>query len=285
MARPLRIEYPGALYHVTTRGNARGKIFFSDEERHLFLSILISVVHRYHWICYGYCLMDNHYHLLIETLEGNLSLGMRHLNGLYTQQFNRQHHRIGHLFQGRYKAILVEKERHLLELCRYIVLNPVRAKRIKHPREWAWSSYQATLGEKEEDFVNSDWILAQFGMKHKKEAQKRYRMFVEEGIQQEASLWDHLQGQIFLGTERFVEGLQKQLQPAQTNKEVPKSQRYAGRPSLKKLFQEGESRDQAIYQAFQGFGYRLKEIGDYLNLHYTTISKIIKKIETEGEGT
>ncbi len=131
MARPLRIESPGAVYHLTSRGNARNSIYLDDNDRQRFLAILGNVVDRYNWLCHAFCLMDNHYHLLIETLDPNLSLGMRQLNGVYTQGFNRAHNRVGHVFQGRYKAILVEKDEHLLELCRYIVLNPMRAGVIK----------------------------------------------------------------------------------------------------------------------------------------------------------
>ncbi len=130
MARPLRIEYSGAVYHVTSRGNARSDIFHSDHNREEFLFILDTVVRRFNWLCHAYCLMDNHYHLLIETPDGNLSLGMRQLNGIYTQKYNYLHGKTGHVFQGRYKAILVDKESYLLELSRYVVLNPVRAKMI-----------------------------------------------------------------------------------------------------------------------------------------------------------
>ena len=126
MARPLRIEYPGAVVHVTSRGNEKRAVFEDDPDREAFLNTLAHVNKRYHWICHAYCLMDNHYHLLIETPEGNLSLGMRQLNGVYTQTLNRRHRRVGHLFQGRFKAILIQKDSHLLEVCRYVVLNPVR---------------------------------------------------------------------------------------------------------------------------------------------------------------
>jgi REP element-mobilizing transposase RayT len=147
MARPLRIEYPGAVYHVTSRGNARQDIAADDRDRSQFLATLAHVVDRYGWLCHAYCLMGNHYHLLLETPQPNLSLGMRQLNGRYTQTYNQRHGRVGHLFQGRFAAILVEKETHLLELCRYVVLNPVRAKLVPHPRLWMWSSYRATAGE------------------------------------------------------------------------------------------------------------------------------------------
>jgi len=144
MARPLRIEFPGAVYHVTSRDNTRAPIFIDDSDREDFLSILGSVVRRYNWLCHAYCLMGNHYHLIIETIEGNISRGMRQLNGVYTQKFNWKHARTGHIFQGRFKAILVEKESYLLEVSRYVVLNPVRANMVERPEAWRWSNYAAT---------------------------------------------------------------------------------------------------------------------------------------------
>ena len=146
MARPLRVEFPGALYHLTARGNARGAIFLDDEDRQGFLSVLGSVIDRFGWICHAYCLMGNHYHLMVETPSANLSKGARQLNGVYTQRFNRRHRRVGHLLQGRYKAILVERDSYLLELCRYIVLNPVRAGTVRRAGDYRWSSYRATAG-------------------------------------------------------------------------------------------------------------------------------------------
>src|SRR5437899_12157549 len=123
MARPLRIEYDGALYHVTSRGNERKAIFKDDSDRELFLNTLFQVNDRFHWICHAYCLMDNHYHLVIETPDGNLSRGMRQLNGVYTQAFNRRHRSVGHLFQRRVTRMLVQRESHLIEVRRYMVLS------------------------------------------------------------------------------------------------------------------------------------------------------------------
>jgi REP element-mobilizing transposase RayT len=157
MARPIRIEYPGAVYHVTARGNARMAVFVDDADRMGFLEILEDVIKRFNWLCHSYCLMGNHYHLLLETIDGNLSAGMRHINGVYTQYFNRRHDRVGHVFQGRFKAILVEKERYLLELCRYVVLNPVRAGMVKLPEEYGWSSYRSIAGiSKQLSFLGVD---------------------------------------------------------------------------------------------------------------------------------
>ena len=143
MARPLRLEFAGAIYHLTARGNRREDIFEDNVDREVFLSVLEKVCDTYNWVCHAYCLMSNHYHLLIETPDGNLSKGMRQLNGVYTQAHNRKHGRSGHVFQGRYKAIVVEKEAYLLELCRYIVLNPVRAGMVRSAKDWPWSSYRA----------------------------------------------------------------------------------------------------------------------------------------------
>ncbi|HAU1322460.1 TPA: addiction module toxin RelE, partial [Legionella pneumophila] len=146
MVRPLRIEFAGGLYHITSRGNRKEAIYLSDEDRENFLSVLGDTCLKYQWLCHSYCLMTNHYHLLIETPLGNLSKGMRYLNGVYTQKFNKSHKRIGHVLQGRYKSILVEKDSYLLELSRYIVLNPVRVGMVEKADEWSWSSYLATSG-------------------------------------------------------------------------------------------------------------------------------------------
>ena len=127
MARPLRLEIPGGLYHVTSRGDRREDIYLSDTDRQRWLDLLGEVCSRHNWLCHAYCLMDNHYHIVVETIDGNLSAGMRKLNGVYTQWHNRTHDRVGHVFQGRFKAIIVQREGYLLELARYVVLNPVRA--------------------------------------------------------------------------------------------------------------------------------------------------------------
>jgi hypothetical protein len=222
--------------------------------------------------------MDNHYHLLIETPEGNLSSGMRQINGVYTQAFNRLHRRVGHLFQGRYKAILVEKESYLMELCRYVVLNPIRAKMHKHPREWAWSSYRETLKEEKGGVVDTDWILSQFDSRNKTEARRRYGRFVEEGITHQGKPWEEVTGQILLGGERFIEEIKEKIELSQRIEEIPRTQRFADRPSLKRLFIETNRRDEKIWEAREKWGYRLKEIGGYLGLHYSTISKIVKKV-------
>jgi putative transposase len=145
--RPLRVEFPNALYHVTSRGNGKQPIFLDESDRERFLGLLARTCERFAWRCHAYCLMGNHYHLVLETPRPNLSRGMQQLGSGYAQSFNRRHERTGHVLQGRYKAFLVEKEAHLLELTRYVVLNPVRAGLCRSAGEWRWSSYRATCGD------------------------------------------------------------------------------------------------------------------------------------------
>lgn len=147
MSRPLRLELAGGLYHITSRGDGREDIYVDDSDRQKWLEIFGRVCNRYNWKCHSYCLMSNHYHIVVETVEGNLSKGMRQLNGVYTQYFNQTHQRVGHVFQGRYKGILVDKDSYLLELSRYVVLNPVRARMVNDAKDWPWSSYLAMTGE------------------------------------------------------------------------------------------------------------------------------------------
>ncbi len=195
VARPLRIEFSGALYHVTARGDRREPIYEDDEDRKAFLQMLAEVVGRFHWIRHAYCLMTNHYHLMVETPDANLSKGMRQLNGVFTQASNRRHHRSGHLFQDRFKAILVDRDAYLLELTRYVVLNPVRAAMVKTPGEWSWSSYRAMVGEAVvTPWLAVDGLLSQFG-RRRGEARQRYRRFVAEGVRQER-IWTVLRQQI-----------------------------------------------------------------------------------------
>ncbi len=203
MARQLRLEYEGALYHITSRGNAGAAIYLDDEDRTRFLDVLGREVKQQGWQCYAYCLMDDHYHLLVETPEPNLSKGMRRLNQVYTQGFNRRYGRVGHVLQGRYQAIIVDKDNYLLELCRYIFPNPVRAGMMRAAKDWHWSSYRATAGlAPAVDWLQTDRVLGLFG-RGRPLSQRRYREFVKQGIAQ-SSHWKALRGQVFLGSERFL---------------------------------------------------------------------------------
>jgi putative transposase len=177
--RPHRLQPAGGVFHITSRGNRRQEIFVDDADRELFLAILGEVVARYRWRCHAYCLMPNHYHLLIETTEENLSIGMHRLNFLHAMRFNHRHGFDGHLFQGRFHSVLVESNHHLIELTRYIVLNPVRGGLCTHPLEWRWSSFRAAVRKvRRPRFLTLDWVLAQFGDTSER-ACAAYQSFVE----------------------------------------------------------------------------------------------------------
>ncbi|MBN2254295.1 MAG: transposase [Deltaproteobacteria bacterium] len=271
MARPIRIEYEGGFYHVTSRGNARQDIFANDEDYRIFLAILAKVVERYRWIVHAYCLMVNHYHLMVETPQANLSQGMRQINGVYTQKHNRRHNRVGHLFQGRYKALVIERDSYLLELCRYIALNPVRAGLVSSPEDWPWSSYSATAGIKpQESSLDTDWLLSYFSLS-KPQAHKRYSSFVNNGFDVENPLKD-ARGGLILGRRDFIERVHKLIEEQDTDEAV-RREKYAARPSLAEIFKDTE-RNEGIHDAVYRWGYTLKDVGNHVGLHYSRVSKI-----------
>jgi putative transposase len=227
----LRPEFPGALYHVTTRDNDRANIYLGDEDRQAFLDVLGEVCRRMQWVCYAYCLMTNHFHLVVETQAGHLSKGMRQVNGIYTQRFNRCHARVDHVLQGRYKAILVERDIYFLALARYMVLNPMRAHMVKSPVDWLWSSYRATVGQASApDWLATHWVLHQFG-RTAEPARARYAQFVHDG-QTQPSIWDSLQRQMYLGDAQFVTRMQAYIKDTGDLDDIPKVQRQPPHASL-----------------------------------------------------
>ncbi len=276
MVRQARIEYSGALYHITSRGNAKQDIFVNDEDRIEFLEILRKARNRYNAIIYAYCLMDNHYHLLVETPDANISQLMRQLNGVYTQRYNFTHRKTGHLFQGRFKSILVQQDLYLLELCRYIVLNPVRAGMVKAAKDWPWSSYRATAHlSRKIDWVNSDWVLSNFS-DNTKNAVKQYRIFVSEG-KKNGSPWNNLNNQILLGDKPFVDGAIEKLKSKMIDKEISLTinQPRLKAKSLNVYRINYKTRNEAICEAYLSGGYSMKEIGEYFSVHYSTVSRIV----------
>ncbi len=282
MARPLRIEFEGALYHVTSRGGRRDDIVVDDDDRRVWLETLDHVCTRFNWLCHGWCLMDNHYHLIIETPDANLSRGMRQLNGVYTQRFNRRHQQVGHLFQGRYKAILVDGDAYLLELARYVVLNPVRAGMVDDVADWPWSSYAATIGkEKSPDWLEVDWLLSCFG-KQRKRAIQKYIDFVHAGIGA-PSPWQHLRHQIYLGDDDFIEEIGQSL--AADDVSIEEVSRAQKRPLAKPLdwyLEQSPDRNTAMAQAYRSGHYTMKEIADWFGVHYSTVSRAVKSAEGDA---
>jgi putative transposase len=279
MARPLRIEFPGALYHVTARGNAKRDIFCHRDDFRAFLSVITATAERYRWHVYAYCLMPNHYHLLAETPEANLSSGMRYLNGVYAQRFNRSHARAGHVFQGRFKAIIVDKESYLLVLSRYIVLNPVRVGLVADPGEWMWSSYLATLRMAPKPrFLQPSWILKHFD-EERAHAIKAYHRFVLDGIEGDPP-WKHLKNGVLLGGEQFTKSVEMRFNRCKSKEGIPKSQRFAARPSLDQIFARARKRPvcpRTVRTAQRRHGYSYKEIARFLDVHPSTITRALQR--------
>lgn len=234
LARPLRLEIPGALWHVTSRGNEQRNIVRNDSDRHDFVRLLAEVVREYHWLLHAWVLMDNHYHLLIETPEATLSDGVKWLNQNYVQRFNRRYRRAGHLFQGRFKGILVEREGHLLELLRYVVLNPVRCGIARFAADYRWSSYRATAGLiTPPSWLTIAWTLERFGGGDRASAQEAYRQFVADGRGAAYNPWESLQAQMYLGGESFRKEMQKHVEEQVRSMEHPRAQRQVvAKPDL-----------------------------------------------------
>ncbi|MEP6471659.1 MAG: transposase [Acidobacteriota bacterium] len=225
MSRPLRLEFPGALYHVTSRGHERGTIFRDAHDRRHFLNLLASVVLDQAWLLHSYCLMGNHYHLLIETARATLSRGMHSLNARYSQHFNQRHERAGHVLEGRFKAILIQKEAHLLEIHRYIVLNPVRAGIVDRPEDWPWSNYRATSGT----IAYPPWLevgstLALFSA-FGSGATGAYVRFVAQGRVRPSSPLEGVRRQIYLGDGRFLAEMSERAKQRRSSQEVPAAHR------------------------------------------------------------
>lgn len=181
MPREPRPQFPSAIYHVTARGIRRSPIFTNARERRRFLAVLRETLEGVSWQCYAYCLMGNHYHLVIGTPKANLSSGMHRLNGAYARWFNRLHGHQGHLFQDRFHSQLVERDSHLLEACRYVVLNPVRAGLVREPADWAWSSYRATVNVLPETELLADKELLELFGSSAESGRERFAQFVSEG--------------------------------------------------------------------------------------------------------
>lgn len=274
MARPLRIEFPGAFYHVMSRGHRQESIYYDGADRKAFLDILAEVIERFDWRCYAYCQMTNHYHVVVQTLNANLSQGMRYLNGVYTQAANRRHKRVGHLFQGRYKAMLVDAESYFLELCRYIVLNPVRAAMTRNPGAWPWSSYRATAGQAiAPEWLDIDELLARFATDTVK-AQYRYKAFILDGVDKR-DLWNNVRQQVYLGDKSFVERMQaKTVIPDSPS--ISTVQKRPPPASLDEIASSAPSRNEAIVEAYGTGAYSYTDIGKHFGLHPGSVGRIVR---------
>lgn len=306
MARPLRVEYSGAYYHLINRGNAGENIFDAQRDKEKFLEYLKKAVERFSIVIHTYCIMTNHYHILLETPQPNLSVAIQWLNGSYAAYYNKKHRRSGHLFQGRYKAILIDTDEYLKQLSRYIHLNPVRIKLVTKPAEYPWSSYPTFIsGIKAPDWLETRWLLAYFG-RRKKEAIKNYKSFVEEiDIGSLENPNKHVVGGFILGDTDFVNWVKETfLSTRDDEKEIPQLKKLRPRVSLETILQavcnevgcsreqirekgrkRNEAREIAIYLARDLSGLRCKDLGEFfggisgaaITMRYNQVTKEIAK--------
>lgn len=278
MTRQVRIEYPGALYHVTSRGNRREIIFHDDVDRRVWLDLLGETCRIYRFTVYAYCQMGNHFHLLVRTNEGKLARGMRHLNGEYSRLFNLRHSHVGHLFQSRYHAIVCQDESYLFELARYIVLNPVRASLVSYPEEWQWSSYTVALGlEPCPAWLDAAGLLRQFG-DETASARRVYRDFVLEGIGL-ASPLSKVKHQVVLGDADSIREV-IQFSPPLSCENLTRSQRQLLVKSLPDIFNGSSDRDMAIGEAYATLAYTMGDIARFCGVSISTVSRAVRKYKS-----
>ena len=282
MARSARVQFPGALYHISARGNHQENIYFSDQDRLLFIRLLALTAKRMNWICHAYCQMTNHYHFLLETPDGILSNGMGYLNGVYTQKINQKYGFTGHLFQGRFHSKLIDGNAQFLATVRYIIRNPLDANIVEDASLWPWSSYRATIGqERSPDFLMVDQILSLFSA-DRSVAQSMFREFVHIKDDEEALIYLSHQIVESIKTSTINRAipsvdLHRSLRP------IPRKQKIIGRPSLKAMFErmghyDLETRNHTIVIAYQQYAYTQSEIGNFLKLNRATISRISNKL-------
>ncbi len=277
MTRPLRLEYPGALYHVTSRGDRKEAIYVDDHDRTAWLETLALVCTRFNFVVHGYCQMTNHFHLVVETVEGNLSQGMRQLNGLYSRYFNRRYKLVGHLFQARYKAILVQKESYLLELSRYVLLNPLRANVVSSLDDWPWSSYRHFKGAVAAPvWLDVDWLLSQFGSQRRK-ALEGFDRFLMDGLGCQNPL-AKISHALILGDDEFVKIHQQPVSPMML-REVSRPQRRVLSLSLPEYETRFPSREEAMAKAYLSTAFTMAKIAEHFGVSYKTVSRAVARYE------
>lgn len=271
---------PGAVYHVMSRGNRKGRIFEDDEDREQFLNTIGRVWRRYAVRCYAACLMNNHYHLVFDTPRGNLSDAMQYLNGVFSQRSNRRHHRTGHLFEARFRSIIVERDSYLRRVARYVVLNPVRAHLVSHAERWPWSTFRATGGfEDPPDWLYTEWMIAAFSANTISEARERYVRYVNSPSPKKSPRWSAGA----LGSKAFEKAIRDAAIARDPDRFLPRAHVALGRPSLESLFAipglAGGDRDRVIHLAHVTHGYRLAEISKHLGCDRSMASHALRRLE------
>ena len=279
MARPLRIHIPGATYHLMSRGNAKQCIFENEEDHVCFLRLLAESLERFRIFCISYCLLWNHFHLLVIPGVHPVSRFMHHLNSRYCQGFNRRHGRSGHVLGGRFKGPIIDSHSYMLEALRYVAQNPVKSRHVQRPQDWRWSSYAAIAGlEPCPSFLSVDRVWAALDTHDEACGRERYIALVEAEHAWEA--WNELESVLFVGDARLARRLDPLLEPHRNNPDFTYLQRFATRPPLAEILNvpdTRDARDEAAYVAFCIHAYRLREIGDAVGRPQGTIWSWIQR--------
>jgi len=281
MARPLRLELPGAVYHVTSVGNGGQLVFREPEDSARFLDILGETCRRFDWACWAYCLLPDRYHLVVETRQATLARGMRQLNGRYTQDFNRRHGVGGHVLQGRYRAVMVESPDFVAAICRDTVRQPLAQGLADDPLAWRWSSHRAVAGRLPPGRPAPDWLAVDALLALHGGDPARYGDDVAAADR--AAVWDHLRHQVFLGSEAFVAAMREWARTEAAGRgnlaEIPKAQWQAPPPPLETFAAEAASRDEAMARAYLSGAYSQASIARHFAVHYSTVSRAVRRFE------
>lgn len=283
MARRPRLNICGATYHVMSRGNRKAIVFEDERDRRVFADILAEASERYGVPVLAECRMGNHFHLVVLTPSGNLSAFMRHVDGVYTQYSNRRHQRVGHLFQGPFKSVIIENDIHLLAALAYVLMNPVDAGLVEEPEQWKWSSYSPTIGLAPlPSYLSLDWLDTLFPTASRNESQLQFHDFMSGSGTYESYLQQTMPA---IGSAQFRQAIRSFIGERLHGADLPRSYKSVFRPSLEELFAEVESkedRQQAIQRAHVIYGYKQAEIGRALCLHPASVSRLLCALRNEG---
>jgi putative transposase len=295
MARPLRLSFENAVYHITARGNRREHIFYNDEDRKIFLEKINETCLKYSFVCFAYCLMDNHYHLFLKTLLPNISEGMHYLNTSYANWFKARHKIVGVLFQGRYKSLVVDENSYGVHLSAYIHLNPYRAGIVEDLREYPWSSYLDYVdGEKSSVRLDTSFILKQFDNDIEM-ARRKYEAYVIENRMMGNPLKESYKG-IVLGGKAFLQSIKERVEKIGNKREVPETKTltaYTSEEIIQKVMADFSITREEIFNKKRGNFFRqmtlsllkqftpmsLKEIGELFQMDYAAVSQACQRYE------
>jgi REP element-mobilizing transposase RayT len=278
MARRRRLQFPGAVYHVMSRGNRKSLIVDDDDDRRTFLHTFSEAARDYHVRVYACCLMGTHYHTLLDTPRGNLSEFIRTLNTEYSKAFNRRHERVGHTFEQRFASLVVQREKYLRRVARYIALNPVKARLCRDAADWPWSTHRATAGlDEASPWLHREWLRWAFRADKLPDAQRRYQAYVRDP----AGLTWSFDPESALGTARFKKAVAESLERSGEDRPIPVDCRRCAQPPLEHVFSgeeaDSRSRDALILVAHVTHGYRLAEIATFLAVAPSTVSKALTR--------